>query len=427
MNESLDRRTFLKQSAAVTGGLAAVSGFPSLHAADATKKVVVGVVGLGRGMGHVSGHLADSYTEIGYICDLDPKRAEAGATAAEKKQNKRPKVVKDFRQILEDKDVDAVSLAMPNFWHTPAAILAMKAGKHVYVEKPGSHNAWEGEMVVAAARQYKRVVQMGNQRRSYSKVQEAVQRLREGVLGKISVARCWYNNARESIGKGKRVPVPEWLNYELWQGPTPERPYVDNLVHYNWHWRWHYGGGELANNGIHALDVARWALGVEYSRTITFNGGRYCFEDDQETPDTGVAVYDFGNVCATWEASSCHPRGSDKNPFVEIYGDKGSLAIGGGNGYNIFDPKGKELEKVSDAAGDGPHFANFHDAIRDGKKLNSEIGEGQKSTLLCHLGNIAYRTGHTVHFDVATKKIANDADATALWKREYRPGWEPKI
>jgi predicted dehydrogenase len=427
MNTQSDRRQFLKTSAAVGAGIAAIDGFPSLHAADASKKLVVGIVGLGRGMGHVSGHLADSYTEVAYVCDLDPKRAEAGAAAAEKRQNKRPKAVKDFRAILDDKDVDAVSFALPNFWHTPAAIMAMKAGKHVYVEKPGSHNPHEGELIVAAQKKYGKVVQMGNQRRSYPHLIEAIERLRAGDIGKVLSSRTYYNADRQTIGHGKQVPPPEWLDYAMWQGPTPERPFVDNLLHYNWHWRWHYGGGELANNGIHGLDISRWGLGVEYPKRVTFNGGRYHFEDDQETPDTGAAVFDFGTCAAIWDDSSCNPRKGEKTPFISFYGEKGSLLNFGKNDYTLCDLNGKELEKKSDPPSDNPHFANFHDAIRDGKKLNSPIDEGQKSTLLCHLGNIAYRTGHTINFDPVNRKIIGDAEADKLWAREYRPGWEPTV
>ena len=389
-------------------------------------KIVAGVMGLSRGMAHVESLLGIPNAEIAYVCDVDQQRMDKAAKIVSDKQNRAAKGVQDFRRMLDDHEVDAIFIATPNHWHAPAAILACTAGKHVYVEKPGSHNAREGELLVAAARKYKRTVQMGNQRRSFPALIEAVEKMRAGAIGKVLYARTIYANARGSIGHGKPVPVPATLDYSMWQGPAPERPYVDNLVPYNWHWRWHWGGGELANNGIHALDVARWGLGVEYPRRVTFNGGRYHFNDDQETPDTGAAVFDFGGSGIGWDCSSCIPRSNEKPPFVAFYGEGGVLA-NEKNGYAIYDLKGKEIERKDGPGGDKIHIQNFLDCIRSGKRPNSEIEEGQKSTLLCHLGNIAYRTGHTLHIDQRTGKIIDDRDAQKLWSREYRKGWEPKV
>ncbi len=428
MNTSLNRRQFLKTSTAAVGAAAAITGFPSLHAADSSKKIVVGVIGLGRGMAHVNNYLGLSNVEVAYLCDVDERRIGSAAKAVEAKQEKKPQGVKDFRRILEDKNVDAISIAMPNFWHAPATILACAAGKHVYVEKPGSHNAREGELIVAAARKHKRVVQMGNQRRSYPMVIEAVERLKAGDIGRVLYARTWYNNARQTIGKGKPAPVPAWLDYAQWEGPVPHREYKDNLVHYNWHWMWHWGGGEMANNGVHALDLARWGLGVDYAKRVTFNGGRYHFDDDQETPDSGAAVFDFGHCGATWDDSSCNPRKGEKNPFVGFYGEKGSLLTGGGNEYTMYDLNGKEIDRKSAPGSDKFHFQNFLDGIRTGAKLNAEIEDGQRTTLLCHLANISYRTGRTLHCDPKTGKIVGDDDAVKrFWGRDYKPGWEPKV
>jgi predicted dehydrogenase len=422
---STSRRTFLKHTAAA-GAIASI-GFPAIQAAESPgDKLLVGCMGLGRGLDHVNAILQISNVEIAYLCDIDDQRIERATKVVGAKQERKPKGVKDFRRVLEDSNINALFVAAPNHWHAPATILACSAGKHVYVEKPGSHNAREGELMVQAARKHKRVVQMGNQRRSWPGVIEGIERLRSGAIGKVLYARTSYNNARASIGRGKQVPVPENIDYSMWQGPAPERPYVDNLVHYNWHWRWHWGGGELANNGIHALDVVRWGLGVDYPTRVSYVGGRYYFDDDQETPDSGYAVYDFGKQGAAWDCSSCHPRRNEKQPFVTFYGSEGSLTQDG-NGYKIFDPKGNETATGTGPGGDKVHIQNFLDCIRSGQKPNSEIAEGQKSTLLCHLGNIAYRVGHTLRIDQQTGHILNDAEAQKLWSREYRPGWEPKV
>ena len=428
MKTEINRRHFLKQTAIATTSLVASHSVTSLRAGESpNKKIVIGVMGTnGRGMDHIGTFLSLPNTEIAYICDVDRRAVDKGVAAVLKRQEKKPKGVKDFRQILDDPAVDALSIAAPNHWHGPATILACAAGKHVYVEKPCSHNPHEGELMVAAARKYKRVVQMGNQRRSWPSAIEAIDRLRAGEIGRILFARTWYNNLRPSIGDGKRAPVPEWLDYTLWQGPAPERPYQDNLIHYNWHWFWHWGNGELGNNGIHALDIARWGLGVDYPVRVTCGGGRYHYRDDQETPDIYVTTFDFGDKGATWESHSCHPRGFEGAGFgITFYGDKGSLVMAG-NDCKIYDLSGKLTQEIRSRGQDAAHFANFLDCIREDKRPNSDIEEGHKSTLLCHLGNIAYRTRRTINFDSKTQKIVGDKEAAALWRRDYRKGWEPK-
>jgi predicted dehydrogenase len=427
MNSPIPRRDFVKRTTLCSFGFAVA---PLLARAQTAKspgeKLVAGVMGLSRGSAHVEALKRIANVEVAYLCDVDATRAAAVQKSAFADADKPPKTVKDFRRILEDKDVDALFIAAPNHWHAPATILACAAGKHVYVEKPASHNAREGELMVAAARKHNRVVQMGNQRRTWSGIIEAIEKLRSGVIGEVRSARTFYNNARGSIGRGKLAPVPAHIDYDLWQGPAPERPYVDNLVHYNWHWRWHWGGGEIGNNGPHAFDLARWGLGVEYPTRVTCNGGRYHFKDDQETPDTSIATIDFGNKCLIWDGSSCHPRTNEKLPFVAWYGDGGSLA-NYDNGYTIYDSKGKQTGEGTGPGGDKGHIENFLKSIRGEAKPNSEIAVAQTSTLLCHLSNIAYRTGHTINFDPVAGKMVGDAEAGKLWGREYRPGWEPKV
>ena len=434
MTDSITRRDFLKRTSVLTAGLATLGDAVSLRAAGSpNEKVVVAIIGCNnRGMDHIAGYLALPNAEIGYICDVDSRAVAKGIAAVTKKQQRKPGGVKDLRRILDDPHVDAVSIATPDHWHAPATILACAAGKHVYVEKPGSHNLRESELMVAAARKHKRVVQMGNQRRSWPWVIESIEALRVGEIGRVFFARGWYTNHRASIGHGKLAPVPDWLDYSLWQGPAPERPFQDNVIHYNWHWFWNWGTGELGNNGVHALDLARWGLEVELPQRVTCGGRRYFYQDDWETPDTTLATFDFGDKGIAWEGQSCAPRGFEGSSFgVNFYGDKGCLALAGNNSifYDLNDKVVREINSKREGLFDfdAVHFGNFLDGIREGKALKAEIEEGQKSTVLCHLGNIAWRTGHTINFDPKTREIVGDKAAVALCRRVYREGWEPKV
>lgn len=428
MKPAFTRRQFLKNSVLLGAGLA-TSGVTSVRAnpAGASEKCIIGVMGLERGLRLIDNALQLPNIEIAWVADVDAERVDRAIARIAERQNRAARGTQDFRRILDDPAVDAIFVATTNHWHAPATILACAAGKHVYVEKPGSHNPWEGEMMVAAARKHKRVVQMGNQRRSDESIREAIQRLHEGVIGPVRFARCWYSNKRGTIGRGNPTQAPDHIDYDLWQGPAPEQPFKDNLIHYNWHWHWHWGNGELGNNGIHPLDLARWGLGVEYPTRISYNGGRYHFDDDQETPDTAIATFDFGGKGISWDGSSCVRRANETTGLVRFYGDNGTLAMVG-DSIQILDADGKEIETMQGTRTElRDHIANFIAAIRTGETLNSEIGDGQKSTLLCHLGNIAYRTGQTIHFDPSTRKVVGSPEAAALWKRDYRPGWEPKV
>jgi predicted dehydrogenase len=454
MQDPLNRRTFLKR-AGVTGlGLSFASSlrFP-LAAAEApatggkrayspNEKIVTAVFGTNsRGLVHVECLTDLPNVEVAYICDVDDRAIAKGIKAA-KKQAKEPKGLKDFRKALEDKSLDAVTIATPDHWHAPMAIMALAAGKHVYVEKPCSQNPHEGELLLEAVRKSGCVCSMGNQRRSFANMQAAMKEIRDGAIGKAYFGKAWYVNARSSIGRGKPAPVPNWLDYDLWQGPAPRRPFKDNLVHYNWHWFWHWGTGEALNNGTHEVDICRWALGVDFPTRVTSNGGRYAFEDDWETPDTQVIGWDFaGGKTISWEGRSCNDYPVEKlGRGTMVYGTGGSMLLDG-NAYTLYDKKRKVVKEIkgnpkADAANtvsasgialDQVHIQNFVDSIRAGKEPNSPISEGHKSVLMLHLGNIAWRVGHELHCDPANGRILNDPEAMKLWQREYEPGWEPKV
>ncbi len=431
MNPTPSRRTFLKHSALTTAALASTQFARSARAAADSpgEAVVLGVIGVnGRGRA-----LADSFAtlggaRIGYVCDVDQRAVDRTVSELGGKQQHAPQGVTDLRKIFDDKSIDGVVIATPDHWHGPAAIMACAAGKHVYVEKPACHNPREGELMVEAARKNNRVVQVGTQRRSMPGIIEAVERVHAGEIGNVLFSRGWYNADRKPIGHGKPAAVPDWLNYELWQGPAPERPYQDNLVHYNWHWFWHWGTGELGNNGIHALDICRWGLKVDYPTRVAAGGGKYFFDDDQETPDTHVVTWDFGDKAITWEGRNWHRHGFEGSMFgIAFYGDKGSL-VTDGRDYKLYDAGGKLLAtQPKGFDGHDPHLQNFLACVRSGDRPAADIEEGHKSTLLCHLGNIAYRSGHTLNCDPANGRVQGDAAAEALWGREYRAGWEPKV
>jgi predicted dehydrogenase len=282
-------------------------------------------------------------------------------------------------------------------------------------------------MMVQAARKYGKRVQMGNQRPSWPKVVEGLELVRNGEIGKVYFAQTWYTNNRPSIGRGVAQDPPEGLDYALWQGPSLPRPFKTNYLHYNWHWFWHWGNGELGNNGVHMIDLCRRGLGVSFPQQVCSIGGRYVYDDDQETPDTNEVSFTFpGGKMITWHGLSCSQVGKGQPADVLFHGDKGTLAIRGG-GYTIYDPKGVELTTASGTGGDVTHAANFLAAVRDEEPLHSEIEESHQSTLLCHLGNISYRFGRMLRCDPKNGHIQGDKEAMTLWTKEYTKGWEPTV
>lgn len=423
---SLDRRTFL-QSTAAAGATLALGSLARGQDAP-SERVRVGVMGVnGRGAALAAGFAARPGSEVAYLCDVDEQALEKCMAQVSGQQSAAPQGVSDFRRILDDGSVDALIVAAPDHWHGPATILACSAGKHVYVEKPACHNPREGELMIAAARKHQRVVQMGNQRRSSVGVNEAMQRMQEGEIGRVLFSRGWITSVRPAIGRGQTTQPPAHLNYELWQGPAPEQAYRDNVVHYHWHWFWHWGTGELGNNGIHALDLCRWGLGVEYPTSAVCGGGKFHFDDDQETPDTQLATYHFGDKAIHWEHRTWQKRGIDgANWGATFYGEQGTLALTTDR-YVVYDAEERPIAESALNTGESEHQVDFLDCIRGGGTPHSEIEEGVKSTFLCHAGNIAYRSRQTVNLDPTTHQIVDNPQQQALWAREYRPGWEPVV
>jgi len=396
-----------------------------------------------RGKALASNFARQKNCDVLHICDVDSRAILACQKRLEASQEIKAKGYPDFRESLQDKEIDAMVIATPDHWHAPAALLAMQAGKHVYLEKPSSHNPHEGELLIKAANMYNKAVQLGNQRRSFPNVIQGMNELKEGIIGRAYFGKGWYANNRKSIGIGKETAVPDWLDWELWQGPAPRRTYKDNLIHYNWHWFWHWGTGEALNNGTHMIDMLRWGLEVDYPVKVSSNGGRYRYQDDWETPDTQVINIDFKEgVSMTWEGRSCNGKSIEgSGAGVIFYGEKGSMLFPGGNNYTIFDlqdniVKEVKVEEEMDTGNlvspfdklDAIHINNFFDGIREGSSnLNADIESGHLSTLLVQLGNISQRVGHSLEINPLTGHILGDEEALKYWTRSYEEGWEMKL
>jgi predicted dehydrogenase len=436
-----NRRTFIRQSALAGAGLFVAPSVFTFQGSPANK-VITGLMGTNsRGLALARMFAKNPDMEVACICDVDRTVVDKTVAEVEKVSGKKPKGTNDIRRMLEMRELDAIVIAAPDHWHAPAAIMALRAGKHVYLEKPCSHSPAEGEMLVQAARKYGKHVQLGTQRRSFPVITEGMQALHEGIIGKVYFARGWYANDRKPIGRGKVVPVPSHLDYELWQGPAPRRPYKDNLIHYNWHWFWNWGTGEALNNGTHEIDLMRWGMQVDFPTKVVSAGGRYAFDDDWETPDTQTITLEFpNNTSMTWEGRSCNNfREWGSGRGVVFYGEKGTMLTTGGDEYKIFElgsgkllKEAKPSSQIKDETNtmgmgevlDGMHITNFVKAVQERERLNAPIEEGHKSTLLPQLGNIALRSGATLYCDPSNGHIVGNDDAAKLWSREYEPGWE---
>lgn len=430
----LSRREFLDTSSKLAGTGLALGLAAAVRAGggDETKRerppVKVAIMGVNsRGKQLLPGFLGFPEVEIAYICDPDSDTIPSAVKIVEAAGKPAPKTVGDFRVALDDPSVTALVCSAPDHWHALATILACQAGKDVYVEKPCCHNPIEGQRMVAAARHYKRVVQVGTQRRSGADMAALAKKVQGGDLGKIHFVRCWITSQRPNIGHAEPSAAPANLDFNLWCGPAPDNGYRKNLVHYHWHWRWDYGTGECGNNGIHALDVARWGLGIDYVDAVTCGGGKYFFDDDQETPDTQLATFDLPGAAIQWEHRTWSPRGIDGDGFgVEFYGSNATL-VTTGSGWTVYEGTGKN-EKVAErhepAEQGRSHIGNFLDCIASREKPNADVEIGHRSTLLCHLANIAWRTRSVLQFDGRREAIVGNEAAAQLMGRSYRAGFE---
>jgi predicted dehydrogenase len=436
------RREFLDTLAVGAAGMAIASSAKSYgQILGANDRLNFAIIGLNsRAYAHLASLKANAeHARVTHVCDVDRTVLKKFADQAEHALGYAPAMHRDFREVLQLKDVDAITIATPDHWHAPMAIAGVQAGKHVYVEKPCSHNPAEGALLVAVQKKYGKLVQMGNQRRSDPTMISAIDKIHNGLIGTPYFARAWYANTRKSIGIGKEVPVPATLDWDLWQGPAPRRPYHDNYHPYNWHWFKQWGTGETLNNGTHEIDVCRWALGVDFPKRITASGGRYHFKDDWQFYDTLVTSYEYDDKAISWEGRCCEG--------MKVYGRTRGSVVMGTTGSVILDPGGYEVynlngDKTSEVKTDSAHessdlvgsdsmtalhFANLIAAVKKGEKLNSPIAVGNVAVTMLQLSNVAWEVKRELYLDPADGKVQNDPQAAKLWDRDYEQGWAPHL
>ncbi len=424
------RRDFLQ---AASAGIAVTAAAGSVRAAQsASEKIVVGLIGCGGRGSHDAGLFRNMPNcEVAYVCDVDDSRR---TTAAKSLDIKAGKAVNDMRRVLDDKSIDAVIIATPDHWHSPAAILACEAGKHVYVEKPISHNIREGRLLVESSARNRTLVQHGTQSRSTGMMIEAMKLLREGLIGTVLVAKCWNIQRRGSIGRGKDTDPPAGFDYDAWVGPATMIPYRTNRVHNRWTWWYHFGTGDMGNDGVHDIDYTRWGLGVDTHPTkVAALGGKFFFDDDQEFPDTQQVTFEYPGDGQPGDRrlliyeqrlwSTNYPHHCDSG--AEFYGTKGQMFLSRRGKVQVLNEQNRPVELSIElkAQDDAAHVRNFCDAIRTGAKLNADALTAHLSTSLCHLGNIATRLGRSLRFDPEKEQFIDDSQANTMVGREYREHW----
>jgi len=416
----MERRTFLLGAA----------GLAALNARAANDQIGIGIIGLGgRGRDHLRYYSKMPEARVVAICDVNQAQTERAAQMAGRLGAGKPQVYQDLRKLFEDKDVDAVSIATPNHWHALATIWACQAGKHVYCEKPACYNMFEGRAMVATARKYNRVVQIGMQGRTIVHKQRAMDLLRAGAIGQVYMARGICFKRRRSIGHTPPEPTPAGLDWDLFLGPAPMREYTKNRYQYNWHWFWDTGNGDIGNQGIHEMDLARRGLGRELPKAAVSTGGKYIYEDDQETPNTQIATFDYGDAEIVFEVRGLPTGGEPGIPVsgqegvgVTFFGSNGYMAVDE-HGFQVWGDKGEpgESMKHTEAEIDGaiPHMANFLKAVKSGNPadLNADVAVGVTSAALVHMANISYRVGRKITYDSASDTFTRDSEATAMMTR----------
>ncbi len=428
---NLARRDFFRTAAVSAGAVSLGLAAAPARATSANEKIVMGSIGCGGQGSNLSFSFAKQpEVELACICDVDESRAQAAAAELEKITGRRPRIVKDLRQVLDDKSIDAVTVGTPDHWHAPATILACDAKKHVYVEKPCAHNIREGRLMIEAARRNQRVVQVGTQSRSGEHIQQAMKLLHEGAIGKVLVAKAWNSQRRGDIGHAQPSEAPGGVDYDLWLGPAPAVPFQANRFHYGWHWWYDFGTGDMGNDGIHEIDIARWGLGVDtHPSRIAALGGKLYFDDDQQFPDTQYVVFEWPaekvgdrrELLFEMRIWSPYKQEGHENGNA-FYGTDGMLVLGKATGWQLFGPKNQPREAVKGSLSGGTaHHRNFLECIQSGDKPNADIEIGHLSSSLCHLGNIACRVGRQLSFDPAHEQIIGDDEAHRLVGRSYRP------
>jgi predicted dehydrogenase len=445
------RRKFLANSRGAALSLAAgwtiLADPRSASATPANDRVILAMIGVrGRGNSLAQGFLDRDDCRLGYVCDVDRSTAEGRAAEYAKRQEIKPQIALDFREALEDKSVDATIVATPDHWHAPAAVWSCQAGKDVYVEKPPTHNCWEGQKLIEAAEKYECIVQVGTQNRSAPYNMSARKYITDGKLGRIHLCRVFNMKQQGNFKLAADSAVPDGFNWDMWNGPAPERPYNSSIRYGNWHHLWNYSGGDAGNDGVHQLDLARWLIGVEVPGKVSCTGGRFDSEGAAETPDTQIASYTFDNLVMTFELTLYTPymlktdgeiRENDMYPYwpqnatrIEIYGSQGVMTVGRhGGGWQVHvRPKSRQPVVAEEAYGrfpDPEHKENFLACVRSRNKPNADPVVGHRSALLVHYANMSYRLGgRQLVIDPATEHVVDDAAAMELFKRSYRKPWE---